>query len=271
MRDTEKRKVSMSMDDLMVRTVGMMETFPRRIEKIEEYVREISLQFSNHEGEQSQGIKRITDRIDNIDKIQKELHDQTCKQVDSLQDDVNKLASMEGLTAEQKTLIEEMKGVLDTLSKDYDSRQSVKKTMWYYFTSVFGYFLRYAMLPITIAILLFMGISPDIIPGYKPSNTTMLNTSIENQFNNASVSLIMLANNNSINESDVRHWVNQRAVGMIVVSEETNLNNAIRQNGPVKPRHFFVWLPKNSKSGYIQIYGLGGRKIGSPLNIERGK
>jgi hypothetical protein len=258
------------MDDLMIKTVGLMDTLPGRIEKLESYVRELENNFSRHEGQQEQGIKRISDRISTIETQMNDLHQESLRQIQELKKDIESLESIEGLTDEQKELIGNIKETVDLLLKDYESRQHVKKTLWYYIVSVIDYFIRYTMLPITIAVLLFIGFAPEMIPGYKPENA-FINSEDDSYFNEASVELMMLSQQGKINESDVRSWMKKYPSKLVIVSKSPNLNSAVQTNYRVTQKHFFVWLPDNVKDGYIQIYGMKGRKIGSPISIVRGK
>jgi archaellum component FlaC len=263
MRDSERNRVSISMDDLIVRTIGAMDTLPDRLNSLEKDVRVLEKSFSRHEGGQDQGIKRISDRMDTIENSYKELHKQSIEKIKSLRIDVGRLKSYEGLTPEQEENINNIQRCIDTLLKDYNDRQEVKKTIWHYVVTAIDYFVRYAMLPVTIAILLFLGFDPSVIPGFNPDKKAKTHTE---SFNEGSVELMSFAKSGKIEESSLRHWMKHYDGELSVLSTSQTPNPVIRSE-----KHFFIWLPNNSRDGYVQMYGDGGRKIGTPIIIERGK
>lgn len=250
---------------MMVQTIHMIDTLPDRIEKLETYVHELSNKFSRHEGSQEQGIKRISDRITSINDAFKLLHTSSEKEIRGLNDEIITLGKIEGLTDDQKELISDIKGIVDLLKSDYDSRQKVKKTIWYYWVCIVEYFLKYAMLPVTIALLIFFGFSPNMVPGYDPSKIVAHSS----QFNKASVELLTIARGNSISESELGLWMNGYTNKLITIYRTKNISLAIQSNYRHQDKHFFVWLPDDHDDGYVQIFGENGVLVGEKISIVR--
>jgi len=267
---SEKEREHISMDDLVLKTVGLIPMITQRIEKLESNLRELELNFSKHEGEQSQGIQRTSDHINTLENLVKDLHAETLKQIQNIINDVNEIEKLEGLTSEQKTLILEMKENLQLLLIDYESRMTVKKTAKHYAIMILGYFIQYAMLPVTLTILLLFGFSPTVMKKYKSWGSNEIVVSM-NDFNQASVDLMILNRNGCINESDVINWLSTYNSNLCIKSTDKNINNVIYQNAKISYRHFFIWMPNRSSQGYIQIYGKENRKIGALISIVRDK
>jgi len=136
------------MDELMIKTIGLMETIPERIGSLEKNIRELEISFSKHEGSSEQGVKRMVDRIENIEKAIEEI-----RKAKNLDDVKQKVGELE----------EAIKPLID----DLDGRKETGKTIKQYMKEAILAFIRYAMLPMTIAILLLMGMKPEYIPWYK--------------------------------------------------------------------------------------------------------
>jgi len=268
MSDSDRNKSTTSMDDLMVKTVGMLDTLPDRISKAEEYIHQLEKDFALHDGEQKQGIKRISDRIDNIDSVCLELRGEVNKHIESVKNEIEKLGKIEGLTQEHKDLLNNLKNTVDILNRDYESRQSVKHTIWKYIVIMISHFTRYAMLPITISILLYIGFSERMIPGYTPP----IETHTGDDFYASSSSLLNLVGDNCINESDLNVWRMNQDSNLIFFSENNNIRKSISDNSKINYTHIFIWMPKDkSKGGYVQMYGENENSIGNNITIIRGK
>jgi len=267
MRDNEKRGLSISMDDLMVKTISMIDTLPERIQKVESYVRELEMKFAAHEGEQKQGIRRISDKVTSIEQLCRELHSETIKQLDFIKKDIDLLDNIEGLTEEQKTILSNLKTSVDLLNVDLVSRQKVKSTLWYYSGVVAQNFIRYAMLPITLVFFLFIGINPDFLPWIKSKPST---TSI-GEYNVYVMKLMNNVHQDQINESALQYWQNTTPKDLIYVSTSSDISQALYENEKLKYDHVFIWLPIKKQEGYIQVYNSLGNKIGSSITIMRGK
>jgi hypothetical protein len=200
------------------------------------------MNFSGHDGEQKQGIKRLVDQIE----------------------------SLQSLCIEHKDTLYKLKCVIDILDKDYVARQDYRNKLLGYVSTVAKFLLHYTMIPLVIFFLIFMGISPEFIPWYNHKASTDINNKAVEDFNRAGVSLIMLTDKNKINESDVINWC-QKYVQLSVVSYLPDINSAIKDNHNVSGKHFFVWIPKGTAGGFVQMYGENGRKIGCAIEIIRGK
>ncbi len=253
-----------SRDDLLIKTIGMIDMIPDRLEKLESYIRVLETKFAHHEGQQEQGIKRISDRIEHIEKLSKTVHEESIRQLQELRNDISELHKIEGLTTDQKELIEEMKKSVDMLLQEYLDRKQTRKNIWHYCSVSLTYLIRYAMLPITIALMIFIGISPNIIPGYTPEKVSEYRI---HQFNQASIDLISLVEDDKIIDSQMYTWITTCHKDLILISDKSKLNTYVKKDY----RHFYIWNPKSHSQGFIQIYGEEGRAIGSKILIIRGK
>lgn len=260
MADTEKHRISESMDDLMMKTIGMMDSIPNRIETLERYVRELEQKFCRHEGEQEQGIKRIGDRIENLEKLTSSLHTESLKQIQAINKEIEALRNIVGITPDQVTLINQIKQTCDLLEKDYSDRQEVKKTIWHYIVSVVDHFLRYAMLPLTITILVVLGLSPDVIPGYNPNKISQDSKYI---FNEACVELFSMMHNNQITEEQLRVWMRRHPDAIFII------NNQPASSIKIPDPHFYIYIPNNQSEGFIQLYNNKGKEILGRISVVR--
>ena len=157
--DTERFRIAQSMDELMIRTVGLMESLPERITKLEMTVREIEKDFASHRGEQDQGIKRTVDRVERIEQSIKELNKQfeECKKdkvPSSIKSDLDKLAKSIGRIERE----------VKELMTDLLARKETRKTIGEYTKEIIKSFIGYIMLPFTIIILIVSGVNPSYIP-----------------------------------------------------------------------------------------------------------
>lgn len=264
--DTERFRIAASMDDLMIRTIGLMESMPSRISKLEDLVHDIEEKFSFHEGEQGQGIKRLVDRMDSLEKSIGELLKQfeECRRTKPSNDLEDKFKELE----EQLTPIkEDIKKLLD----DLNSREDTRKTITQYAKEAFISFIRYAMLPFTIVILIIFGMDPSYIPWYTKPNTPVVEVkkSVEEVFWNK---VYM----NSVTERDIVSIQNQFPHS-IITSQRDRWEDALKHyrsqivTSPLMHQmHIFIWTPSNGQDGKAQVYDKSGRTIGNAVKIVRG-
>jgi len=255
-----------SRDELLMRTVGLMETLPERISSLETSVQKLLADFARHQGEQDQGVKRTVDRVEMVEKsneiMKKEFEEcRKGKVGKDLCDEVNQL----------KKNIEEINNDLQPIIDDYDSRQETKKTIGGYVKELITSFIRYASLPLTIIILVVIfGMDPSYIPWYnKPHETTI------NQTQTCSGEFWSRVHNNTIAEHDI-HFIINRYRNSVIVSRVKDLSGAeedyryqVMTSGMYSTEHLFVWIP-SSQDGIARIYDRSGRTIGSDIRIKRG-
>jgi len=144
--NTEQLRLSPSMDELMIKTVGLIEMLTERMGTLEGIVRELEKGFSKHEGEQEQGVKRTMDRIELTEAELKSVKEN----LEALQNGINAINE-----------------AVEPLVKDLKGREETGKTIREYAKEAFIAFIRYAMLPMTIAVLIMFGMNPKYIPWYK--------------------------------------------------------------------------------------------------------
>ena len=237
----------------MIRTIGLVETIPERLSIIEASLRELEKEFSKHQGEQEQGVKRTGDRFkaleDEIAQIRRDFED--CRKRGTSQ-----------LLAED---IKKLEDQIKPLSVDLADRQETRRTIGYYAKELFLAFLRYAMLPLTIAVLIFLGINPTYIPWYK---STSPQAQVEQELWNRT-------SGNEISERNVQYLLDRFGSVSIISTNpdptqaDQDYREKIRQRSCAGQYHLFIWLP-TQQSGFIRLYDKNGRQIGETINIIRG-
>jgi len=258
--DTEKFRIAHNMDDLMIRTIGLIESIPARLLKLETSVQEIEKEFSRHCGEQEQGIKRTVDRVDTLKEEVKALSKkfEGC----SVGDDLRKI---------EETISEIERDVKDLMT-DLTERKETQKTIIQYAKEAFTSFIRYAMLPITIIVLVLFGMDPSYIPWYKEPKPDPVVTTTKN----ISEALWDKVYMDSITERDVVVLQNQFPKDIITVTNpdyiaaEREYRSRLVRTNIISRTHIFVWIPSSGKEGLIQVFDSHGRKIGNVVRIARG-
>lgn len=255
-----------SMDELILRTIGLVESLPERLGKLEDIVHSLERSFLTHEGEQSQGIKRLVDRMNSLEKALNELSDsfiecQRGKISPQLCED------MKNVQHEIQLIQEELRPLRD----DLNTRELTRKTLWHYVKEVFSYFLRYAMLPITMVLMLFIGINPSYIPWYN-SNTTQPEKDSQRVINR----VLSMTNNNRIREQDILELY-QKYNHIFILSHREQKSTSISEYQKDVGRknlygkvHLFIWLPYNSDNGTVQIFDKDGSQRHQTILITRG-
>lgn len=255
-----------SMDELMIRTIGLIETIPDRLTKLETLVHGLAQRFAKHEGEQEQGIKRTTDRFRLVEKNLQELKDlfENCQRH---RIDPSICTTIEELSQKLKELEENLKPLVEDLDGRISTRKSIKDYIQMFVHSC----MRYFALPIVILIMLFFGINPSYIPWYKADKTmTVYRTSDSVKEFWKRVYLDKIA------EHDIYYIVNAYRNNIILSykqSEEDAKLEYRRQSFTINMQnkeHLFIWLPRKSQEGYVQVFDGNARPVGKHIKIERG-
>jgi len=265
--DTERIRISQSMDDLMIRTIGLMETLPDRISKLETALSQLEQKFAKHEGEQEQGIKRTVDRVEQLEKVIEELKKSF--------DECKKNKAPDDLAKEIKKLDDAIKKVeksIEPLIEEHDAIEETRKTFRQYIKEAVTSFIRYATLPLTIIILVVFGMDPSYIPWYKPEKPPVVVPSkgvgIEEFWKRVYF--------DKIDETDIYYMINHHA-HIIIRSGNSNREEAqkeyehnVARNNLARESHIFIWLPRDGKEGIAQVFERRGRASSGPVKIVRG-
>jgi hypothetical protein len=126
------------------------------------------------------------------------------------------------------------------------------------------------MLPVTMVLLLLIGIDPNYIPWYKEQTQ-------ENEYTKPLINKILsMSNNNQIREQDILSLYN-RFKNHFVISYNPNNSKAISEyqkdvgNKNLFGReHIFIWLPYASDTGTVQIFDANGSQRHQTITISRG-
>lgn len=248
-------------EELMMRTVSIIETIPDRIKELEKEVSSVKQDFSYHDGEQRQGIKRTDERIINLDKDIEEVKNSiaTIKHLEDLENcprEVvkNAIAKVELIQDAVKdieeevealqALYEEMRNKVDTLYEEYEHKEENKKTIKSYASEAAKSFIRYAMLPICIIILLKFGVDAKYIPWYKDVNTVNVTTRQNKALNNKIKSLYEKNNSKYILEGDILRLYYNNAESIVLV------HDSIFNKYEYPKEKIILWLPE-SGDGYL--------------------
>jgi hypothetical protein len=230
--------MSQSMDELMIKTIGVMETLPNRILNLENLIRQLESKLSKHEGEHSSIETSVKKLEGDFEKCKKE-------------------------RVKPETIA--------PLIKDLDTRQETKKSISQYAKEAFLSFIRYAMLPLTIVLLILIGVDPRYIPWYKP------NTPVVEEIEEESITMFWdRVYSDEISERDIYYIINNYRRNIVIsnnpdqVSSEEEYRKIVSSTSFSKASHIFVWLPHQSKLGYAQVYDKSGRAVGSKIKILRG-
>ena len=258
-----------NLDDLLMKTVAFVETLPDRISTIEKYVRQLELDFSKHEGEKHEGIQRISDRIQAIEKQKKKNVSSLQEHMNSLKQEIQTVSNKEPIDKKLKQELQELEDLVNMLMKEYNIRQNRNKTIGYYLRKAFEYFLMYLMLPLTIYFLILIGIDENLLPWWYTSQDS---TKIEwNEFHAISTQLYTKSKHHKISLENVKTFARKYSHHVIWV-EDKDVQKALNLNADYPKPHYFIWinpLSQNEEIGYIQVYGKEGNKIGSPIFIVR--
>jgi hypothetical protein len=249
------------MDELIVRTVGLFETIPDQIKNLFDRVGNIERDISHHMGEQDANKKLTIYRIKQIENDYQELRTkfEECQKQNCYPPEI-------------KEKLDKLENNIGNLLRDYENRQETKKTVSGYIKEAITSIIRYAMLPVVIVLLLLFGFEERLIPWIKPDSHSAQQPS----FDTTSMELLKLSHLNTINESDVIHFMNKYKDMVVVVYEENILEAKKQHNEIVNQRnlnsvsHIFIWFSNNNKTGYVQLYGQGMRAIGNEISINRG-
>lgn len=227
-----------SMDELIIKTIGAVEGLPERISKLENIVREIEKSFAEHKG-----------RGQNV------------------LDTVSKVDTFEGKLEELKSEISKLKKEIGPLTEEYNDKKETKKNIKDYIREIIISFIRYSMLPVTIIILLIVGIDPSLIPWYKENN---IETNQNISFNQTFLEILNRVNNNQINESDIKFFINSN-ISFIKISYNRDLSNIYRELNSISSESIFIWLPRDLEDGFVSFHDKNGNKIYKEIKIVRGK
>lgn len=239
-----------SMDELIIKTVGFIETLPERLSKIEDSLIKLDKAFSNHESLQEQDDKQKSEQLKNVDSSIQELLD---------------------ITKKLKEENQFIKNQILPLSQDLENRNETKQSLYEYLREAFLSFIRYAMVPFTVIILCLIGFDETYIPWYRvkkePSNVEKTSDIID--------LLWTQYKNGRIPEYNVTCLMRQYP-HLTIVSYKKSEKEAIRiyeeviEETDLKNKmHIFIWLPQDSQNGYLQLYDKLGHRIGTQIQIDR--
>ena len=228
---------SHSMDELLLKTVGLIETLPDRIGKLEGIVRELEKDFAAH---QAKG-ESVLDKVSKVDGFSTKLE-------------------------ELKTEIDEMKKQVEPIIKDHYDKEETKKTLMEYVKEVISSFIRYAMLPFTIILLLLLGLDPSYIPWYKPAPQSV-HKSVS--FNQVLIEIVQRSKDNEIKESEIRFFLHSN-LSFVHQSKAKTMSEAISELSRIDKELIFIWLPYGSTEGFVSLLGKDGKSISNQIRINRG-
>jgi len=254
--DTQKLRITQSMDELLVKTIGIMETLPDRLTNLENQLRSLETKFAKHEGEQKEGIAKT------VEELKKSFEE--CKKT-KVSSSLSK--QIEDLDTRIAELEESVKPLIDV----YQEREETKKTITQYIKDAFKAGLGYAMLPITIIILLFFGLDPKYIPWYKEPEPVVVTRAVD-----AINDFWQCVYENEIQEDDLRDLISKYKECFIVsYSDSSNkldieYQERLSRTNLKNQEHMFVWLPKQSQDGFVQVYDKNGRCVGVRIRVSRG-
>jgi lipopolysaccharide export LptBFGC system permease protein LptF len=225
------------MDDniqkLLTRTIGLIETLPERIERIEEQLRDLELDFTDHKASQNTYCSAAKDCVEKDLKAIKEevaLLEEICKSLKRAGHVTNnRLESLEGDYTDRKT-------------KESERLKEIKT----YKTEAGKKIISVLAVILVLFIAVSVGVPTEYLPWYQPNQQT-----IETEEAQTLIS-ISLQQDGSINESDLIDIVKKHPRGFSY-SYDTK-----------KSLYYFV--TKN----YIQLINKD-RYSGSQIRVNRGK
>jgi len=211
-------------DELLLKTMAAVEPLPARIKEIEDSTHQLEINLATH----------------NIDK---DAHDINI-QIKDLSNIINSI---------NESLV--------PLVKEYKDKTNQKKEIKEYVKNAIISFIRYAMLPITIMIFIYIGVPAEYLPWYKPKKQE-ITISPESNIDD----LLLFINSIGCVNNDTINYISKKYSNCIIRSYNVNENDMIStiiSNRNINNKKIIIWTPINKK-GYIRLYmnkGLFGRKI----------
>jgi len=226
---------SRSFDELILRTITLVEPLPQQIRDIEDSIHKLDLRLNTYDLESS-----------------------------SLKNQVDEMKKKCNIFVEDLSTLNE---TISPVVEEYKSNQDSKNTIRTYIRDAVSSFIKYAMLPFTIVILIIVGIPTQYLPWYnKPTNT------IDNKISSELYNYIKSSEENGTITYGFVMYIIQRYRDAIIVSRSNNetefLSNLFISNRNLN-NVCVVWLPMDrTKNGYIQYY-FSRSTQGEKILIER--
>jgi hypothetical protein len=202
----DKKLGSQSFDELLIRTMSIVVPLPERIKEIQEAVHALEVVLATHQ-------------------VDPDAHN-TSNRIKLLSDEL-------------LTLVKP----LEPLVADFKEREENSKQIKGYIREAITAIIKYAMLPVTIALCVFLGISPDYNPWKESDKPTEKNSELSTFVNSIS--------GESISRSNIKYIIDNFK-GCYEISRAQNESEILDDISELKNK-YLIWIP-DGKPGFIRYH-----------------